>query len=72
MLRSSKTEEIKIFKFFFLFKEGFNYLVANATLFYFFYFTDEYILHTVILLGVAWWCGREVVWTLACFGAALT
>jgi hypothetical protein len=23
-------------------------------------------------LGVAWLCGREVVWSLACFGAALT
>ncbi len=23
-------------------------------------------------LGVAWWCGREVVWRLACFGDALT
>ena len=23
-------------------------------------------------MGVAWWCGREVVWRLACFGAALT
>jgi hypothetical protein len=24
------------------------------------------------LLGVVWWCGREVVWRRACFGAALT
>ncbi len=48
-----------------------NYLVANATLFNFFF--TEYILHTVVLLGglhggvdVRW------VWWLACFGAALT
>jgi hypothetical protein len=23
-------------------------------------------------LGVAWWCGRDVVWRLVCFGSALT
>ncbi len=33
-----------------------------------FYFTDW---HWDECLGVAWWCWREVVWRLACFGAIL-
>ncbi len=40
-----------------------------------YYFTGwywhEYILHTVILLGAAWWSGRDVVWRLVCFGSTL-
>ncbi len=34
-------------------------------LFFIYYFT-------VFCLGVPWWCGRAVIWRLACFGAALT
>ncbi len=34
--------------------------------------TRVHFLHTVILLGAAWWSGRDVVWRLVCFGSALT
>ncbi len=52
-----------------------KYLVANATLFNFYFISqigiDEYILHTVTFWGIAWWCGSwcgcEVVWRRACF-----
>ncbi len=51
--------------------------MANATLFIYFYFADLVLrrVHStyssVFCLGVAWWCGREVVWRLVCFGSAL-
>jgi hypothetical protein len=52
-------------------------LVANATFFFFCFHRlvlrrVNFILYIVFCLGVAWWCGRELVWKLACFGSALT
>ncbi len=59
----------------FIVKKHIKYLVANAILF-------DFLFHRLVLrrvhfiyrnfaCGVAWWCGREVVWRLVCFGAAM-
>jgi hypothetical protein len=43
--------------------------LGDETAFKIFFYRPQ---HTALFSRCAWWCGREVVWRLACFRAALT